>query len=72
MKHATTVLADAPTTSLKLAYSYLVHPSEAVPQAAPKRIPLLQKVSTFKSLFVVHPVVNNPAVWDAGWYNNYE
>lgn len=69
MKNATTVLADAPTTSLKIAYSYLL---PHVPGAAVYNQLKVARPSPYKALFVVHHAVANPAAWDADWFGNYE
>lgn len=72
MKNVTTVLADAPTTTLKIAYSYLVQPTETSPQLLTNNLAARSKISPYKSLFVVDPSISTPAVWDVDWYNNYE
>lgn len=73
MKNAATILADAPTTSLKLAYSYLV---PVFDQPAKKSEPLKQAYisnkSIYRDLFSVHPSIKDEAAWDAAWFGNYE
>jgi len=69
MKNATTILADAPTTSLKIAYSYLL---PHVPQKGAATQLKKQKHSPYKALYVVDNTVANPAIWDAEWFGQYE
>jgi hypothetical protein len=71
MKHSPTVLADAPSTSLKLAYSYLIpEPEILFKEDDPEKISI--KPSPYKALFLVNPVISNAVSWDLEWYNNYE
>lgn len=73
MKNTVTVLADAPTTSLKLVHSYLIPQlSNNAPASSPKQATSQVKPSPFKSLFVIHPEIKNATAWDADWFANYE
>jgi len=71
MKNSPTVLADAPSTSLKLAYSYLIpEPDLLIKKDDSKKVSI--KTSPYKTLFIVHPVISNAISWDLEWFNNYE
>lgn len=71
MKNSPTVLADAPSTSLKLAYSYLLpEPDLFVKKDESKKT--FKKPSPYKALFVVNPIISNAVAWDVEWFNNYE
>ncbi len=73
MKNSVTVLADAPTTSLKLVHSYLIPQlSTVVPVKSANPVSGKVKTSPFKSLFAVHPEIKNATAWDADWFGNYE
>ena len=73
MKHAATILADAPTTTLKLAYSYLlpIYDSPNKKGDAIKQ-PASIKKSTYKNPFTVHPAIREQNAWDHAWFSNYE
>ena len=72
MKNAT-ILADAPTTSLKLAYSYLLPVFDGPNKKAdlPKQSASL-KQSSYKNPFIVHPAIREQNAWDLAWFSNYE
>ena len=72
MKNSATVLADAPTTSLKLAYSYLMPALDIPSKPGNQRHISNNKTSPYKSLFVVDPTIKNATAWDAEWFSNYE
>ncbi|MEJ7914259.1 MAG: hypothetical protein WKF70_13950 [Chitinophagaceae bacterium] len=72
MKIAATVLADAPTTSLQLAYSYLVPVRETFRDMAPAKTVVPAKPPAFKSLFIVDPATTRANSWSVEWFNNYE
>lgn len=72
MKTQSTVLANAPTTSLKIVHSYLIEtPGEDLIKYK-KETSTLPKVSPYKSLFVLHPSIQDASNWDSTWFNNYE
>ncbi|HVG12414.1 MAG TPA: hypothetical protein VM843_05380 [Flavisolibacter sp.] len=72
MKNAT-ILADAPTTSLKLAYSYLL-PIFDLPNknVASTKESGSYKKSTYKNPYTVHPAIREQNTWDHAWFSNYE
>ncbi len=73
MKNAATILADAPTTSLKLAYSYLIPVlDQPRAKAQPSSPVFTSKKSIYKSPFTVHPSIAQADTWDAAWFNHYE
>lgn len=71
MKNSATILADAPTASLKLAYSYLI-PDLYFPSGSDSEKHNSKRPSPYKSLFVVDPAINVASSWDVEWFNNYE
>lgn len=73
MKHAATILADAPTTSLKLAYSYLL-PISDLPNKNPASDngSAPSKKSSYKNPYTVHPAIREQNAWDHAWFTNYE
>ncbi|HEY0060222.1 MAG TPA: hypothetical protein VGB56_13885 [Flavisolibacter sp.] len=73
MKHAATILADAPTTSLKIAYSYLL-PIFDLPNknVVSNKGSASCKNSTYKNPYTVHPAIREQNAWDHAWFSNYE
>jgi hypothetical protein len=72
MKTLSTVLANAPTTSLKIVHSYTLASNGETLQPLRFINPALAKISPYKRLFVIHPLVQNAVNWDADWFNHYE
>jgi hypothetical protein len=72
MKTQTPVLANAPTTSLKIVHSYLIETSEDDLPVTQKNSRAFTKTSPFKSLYVLHPSIQDEKNWDSTWFNNYE
>lgn len=72
MKTQSTLLANAPTTSLKIVHSYLIEAPVENLIKYQKETGSLPKVSPFKSLYVLHPAIQDAGNWDSTWFNNYE
>ena len=72
MKTQSPVMADAPTTTLKIVHSYLLQ-TPVEEQVLYRNLGVnFPKVNPFKSLFVIHPSMADTNNWDSNWFNNYE
>lgn len=72
MKTLPTVLANAPTTSLKVVHSYTLANAKETYQPVRFIHPATAKISPYKRLFLIHPQAHDAANWDAEWFGNYE
>jgi hypothetical protein len=72
MKNPATILADAPTTSLKIAYSYLLPIFDLPNKNKEQAKQPASKKSSYKNPFTVHPVITEQNAWDTAWFSNYE
>ena len=72
MKTQSPVMADAPTTTLKIVHAYLLQtPIEE--QVVYRNFGVnFPRVNPFKSLFVLHPLMADTNNWDSNWFTNYE